>query len=175
MLLVQRAKFFEVRLLVKQTLTLQFLPFNFLLGQFRDSVLPILCVATENALVEDISNIIDQLEGVHSRTLETMESLIAVSALDGSTLGLTAIARELLIVYQISQRFTDVYPFLALQAELRILIILDAVLVEEKWLTDQLIGWLLLLVLDLVFAEWTNERLVSLLAETAFLLARLDI
>ena len=104
-----------------------------------------------------------------------MESLITVSALDGSTLGLTAIARELLIVYQISQRFTDVYPFLALQAELRILIILDAVPVEEKWLTDQLIGWLLLLVLDLVFAEWTNERLVSLLAETAFLLARLDI
>ena len=168
---MQCAQFLQITLLVQQAFTLQLLPLDLLIGQLRHSILPILSVAAEDALIEDISRVVDQLQGVHSGAFEPMKGLVAVTALDSCAFSLAAEAGELLVVDQVVERFADIDPLLALDAEPRVLVILDAVLVKEERLADEL-GVLVFVgsTLILIFAERSNKGLVSLLAETALLL-----
>ena len=156
---------------MQQAFAFQLLPFHLLFSQLGNPVFPVLRVAAEYALVEDISSVVSQLQGVHSGALEPMEGLVAVAALDCGTLSLAAETGELFVVDQVAERFAYVDPFLALDAEPRVLVKLDAVLVKEERLADEL-GVLVFdgSTLILVLAERSNKRLIGLLAETALLL-----
>ena len=98
MLLVQCAQFLQITLLMQQAFSLQLLPLDLLICQLRHSILPILSVAAEDALIEDISGVVDQLQGVHSGAFEPMKGLVAVATLDSCALSLAAEAGELLVV-----------------------------------------------------------------------------
>ena len=133
-----------------------------LLGEFRDSVLPVLRIATEDTLIEDLTAVISQLQGVHPGALEPVESLLAVLALNCCAFGLTAVAGELLFMHQQLQGLADIDPLLALHTELGVQVQFDAVLMEVQRLANQL-G--LLFVLKL--AEGAHERVVCFPAEGA--------
>ena len=145
---------------MEQAFALELLPFVLLLREFRDAVLPVLGVATEDALVDGLSVLVLQLQGVHLGAPEPVEGFRTVAALHRRTLRLTAVARELLLVNQVVECFADVDPLLGFEAEARVLIHFDAVLVKENRLAHQL-GLLCVL----VFAEGADKWLVFLLAE----------
>ena len=146
---------------MKKALSLELLPLRLLLSQLREPILPVLSVAAKDALVEG-AVLVAQLERVHARALKSVESLRAVTALDRGALRLAAEAWKLLAMHQVLERLADVHPLLPLEAELRVHVQLDAVLVEVEGLADQLRGLLVI-----VFAERPNKRLIGLLAEGA--------
>ena len=102
---------------MKKALSLELLPLSLLLSQLREAILPVLSVAAKDALVEG-AVLVAQLERVHARTLESVESLRAVPALDRGSLRLAAEARILLSMHQALKRLADVHPLLPLEAEL---------------------------------------------------------
>jgi len=129
-------------------------------ADLRRSVLPVLIIATEDTLVKCQVLVILQLQSVHSRAFKAMESFRAGLALDGSTLGIAPITVELLLMDQVLQSFAYVHPFFALDAKLRHLVHLDAILVEHEWQADHFC-----LSCIFIFAEGTDEGLVCFLAK----------
>ena len=138
----------EILLLMKKTFTLQFLPLDLLLSQLGDSILPVLHISAEDALVKRIALVVDQLKCVHSSTLEPMECFIAICALDGSALSLAPEAAELFAVHQVLEGHAYVDPLFALDAEFGVLVHFNTVLVEVEGRADKLA--------TLVFTEWAN-------------------
>ena len=102
---------------MKKALSLELLPLSLLLSQLREAILPVLRVAAKDALVEG-AVLVAQLERVHARTLESVESLRAVAALDRGALRLAAEAWKLLSMHQVLKRLADIHPLLPLEAEL---------------------------------------------------------
>ena len=90
-----------------------------------------------------------------------MECFGAVAALDSGTLGLAAEACELLFVNQHLESLANVDPLLPLDAEARVLIELNAVLMEV-----QRLAYHVCFCRVLILAEWPNQWLVFLLAES---------
>ena len=80
-----------------------------------------------------------------------MECFGAVAALDCGSLGLAAEASELLLVHKVLQCLANVDPLLPFDAEARVLIELDAVLMEVQRSTYHLRS-----TLSFVFAEGTH-------------------
>ena len=58
MLLLERMELPKIGFLVKKAFTLQFLPLDLFLGKLRDTILPVLRIPAEDALVEDVAAII---------------------------------------------------------------------------------------------------------------------
>lgn len=96
-----------------------------------------------------------------------MKGLVTVSTLHSRALSLATIARELLIVHQVIQRFANVDPLFGFNIEPRILIILNTVLVKEERLPDQLS----LIASVLILTERAYKWLICFLAKTALLYA----
>jgi len=80
-------------------------------------ILEVLGVAAKDALVKDLTCLIQQLERVHARAFEAVESPLAVATLDSGALGFAAEAHELLCVDQVLQCLADVDPLFALKAK----------------------------------------------------------
>ena len=116
-LLLDCPELLQVGLLVKKALSFELLPLSLLLSQLREAILPVLSVAAKDALVEG-AVLVAQLERVHARTLESVESLRAVAALDRGALRLAAEAWKLLSMHQVLKRLADIHPLLPLEAEL---------------------------------------------------------
>ena len=80
--------------------------------------------------------------------------------MDRGSLCLTPVARELLQVHEVLQSLSDSDPLFLLNAELSVLVVLDAIFVEEKRAADELVRLI-------VLAEGADKRLVLLLTKRA--------
>jgi len=162
MFLLDVLKLLEVHFVVHVALLLVGLLVMLLISHLADSVLPVLHITAENALIEESTFGVFELECVHASALLAMEGLGAISALNRRTLRLAAEARELFFVDEKLQSLADVDPLLSLDAESRVLIKLNAVLMEPERLPNHLGARCIL-----IFAERSNKGLILLLAERA--------
>ena len=88
----------HVLFVVHISIPLLCLTLRFFLSHLTDTILPILKITAEHALVKEAALTVFQRESVHSGTPVPMESLRAVAALDSSTLCTAPKAGELFFV-----------------------------------------------------------------------------
>lgn len=120
MIFINVFKLLEVVFIVNIAFFFMLLLFILAICYFAHPVFIVLCIPAEDALVENSTFLVGELERVHARALKSMKSLLTVSALHCCSLGLASEATELFFVDEHLQGFADVDPFFSFYAEPRI-------------------------------------------------------